>query len=385
MPPTHEDRDHGLCAPYARATRRESGFSLAEIMIALSLGLIVVAGLGQIYVAGRSANRIIDSNSRLNEHGRFAMEYLARAARFAGYFSCADSHASIRNVVDGDLFWLKHTNGAEAFRVGANTLPTAIAEAANPLTDTDVLVVRFADVRQTAEIAEGDINNTEGIISFTQPHFFNAGDIAVLNTAACDQTTFFQVTSASNSDGSYAISFANDNAVTPGNCTTELEGAGHCNNLSGSRNLTNFDTAELNRFVTQAYFVADDPTGCMDSAANCPGLQDCPTLFTAGAESGFDQSGKPHVIPVLRNVTDLQVDFGIYDSSTTNQAEPQTTQYVASTALLDWDDVVSLRLTLQIRSELANDAGECPSTNFSTTVYFRNAPSATPGRRPILY
>lgn len=370
---------------------KQSGFSLTEIVIALTLGLFVAAGLGQLYIAGRSANRIIDSNSLLNENGRFATEYFARTIRFAGYYSCGAAQGIVSTAVESDpnladFFWFDYEKGVEGFRIGTSPLPAAITDIVTPKTGTDLLVVRYADILQTALFDEDDLDNAQHKISLltgsSEQPFLKTGDIAVLNVAACDQTTLFQVTGVSNSDGSYTVSFADSNTISPGNCTTKLKGYPNCDEVSEGRytpqDLRDFNTGELSKFITQAYFIANDPVGCAHTSKDCPALQGCPTLFTAGTGSGLDSSGDPVLVPILRNVTDMKIEFGVYESGTTDNEKPQTTSYKTATETIDWNEVNSLRLSLEVHSD------ECASKDFHTTVYLRNAPAATPGRRPIL-
>lgn len=359
--------------PPAPQVTKQSGFSLTEIMIALTLGLIVIAGLGQIYVAGRSANRIIDNNSFLNENGRFAIEYLARAIRIAGYYRRGGPQANLLNVVrnNDNYFWFADTDGAETY--APDDLPSGFTSlvTATPKIGTDILVLRGAVVTARAFIGEGDINNTQQTISFSEPHSFKMGDVVVINTENGAQTTIFQVTGATNTSGAYNISFANNGSVTPGNCTTALAGSGDCTKLKHPEDLTlTQQTAELNPYVTQAYFIADDPGGCRHkSSASCDALTDCPTLFTAGTGTGFDSSGTLKLVPILRNVTDLQIE-----SRSTESGYDDT---------IDWSTDLSLRLTLEISSDIGNVTTDsegqatitCGSQEFQTTVYLRNAPN----------
>lgn len=342
-------------------------------MIAMTLGLFVIAGLGQIYVAGRSANRIIDNNSFLNENGRFAIEYLARAIRIAGYYRCGGPQARLLNVVqnDGNYFWFADTDGVETY--APDDLPSAFTSlvTATPKTGTDILVLRGAVISARAFTGEGDIDNTQHTISFSKPHSFNTGDVAVLNTESCAQATIFQVTGATNASDAYNISFAISGSITPGNCTTALAGSGDCTKLNNLQDLTlTNQTAELNPYVTQAYFIADDPGGCRhESSASCDELTDCPTLFTAGNGTGFDSSGTLKLVPILRNVTDLQVESRSFESEYDDT--------------IDWSTDLSLRVTLEISSDIGNMTTDsegqetiaCGSQEFQTTVYLRNAPN----------
>lgn len=65
----------------------EAGFSVIEVMISLVVGLVVVAGVSQVYLGTKQTYRLNEARSRMQEDGRFAMEYLVRNIRLAGYKS----------------------------------------------------------------------------------------------------------------------------------------------------------------------------------------------------------------------------------------------------------------------------------------------------------
>jgi type IV pilus assembly protein PilW len=71
-----------------RFARRSRGVTLIELMIAMTIGLMVIAGIGYIYLQGREGYRVQDSQSRLQEDVRFATEAVTREFRNARYFAC---------------------------------------------------------------------------------------------------------------------------------------------------------------------------------------------------------------------------------------------------------------------------------------------------------
>ncbi|MGY6216241.1 PilW family protein [Methylolobus aquaticus] len=66
---------------------RMGGFSLVEVMIGLTAGLILIAGIGQIYLGSRQTYRLQEGQARLQEDGRFVIEFLKKNIRIAGYRS----------------------------------------------------------------------------------------------------------------------------------------------------------------------------------------------------------------------------------------------------------------------------------------------------------
>jgi type IV pilus assembly protein PilW len=67
---------------------RSAGVTLVELMIAMALGLAIVAAVGYIYVSGVQGFRVQDAQSRSQEDARFVIETISRDIRMAGYFGC---------------------------------------------------------------------------------------------------------------------------------------------------------------------------------------------------------------------------------------------------------------------------------------------------------
>jgi type IV pilus assembly protein PilW len=72
----------------ARRLRHRSGFSLVELMVAMLIGLVLLLGVVQIFAASHSAYLLSQGMSRIQENGRFAMDYLARDIRMVGHMGC---------------------------------------------------------------------------------------------------------------------------------------------------------------------------------------------------------------------------------------------------------------------------------------------------------
>ena len=66
--------------------RQLQGFSVIELMIALTLGILVLGGMGQVYLANQKSLSVIDNMGRLQESGRFAIQFMTADLRRAGYW-----------------------------------------------------------------------------------------------------------------------------------------------------------------------------------------------------------------------------------------------------------------------------------------------------------
>lgn len=69
------------------------GVSLIELMIAIAIGSILLLGLVQVFSASRAAYNTSEGMARVQENGRFAIDYLQRDIRMAGHFGCANDQA----------------------------------------------------------------------------------------------------------------------------------------------------------------------------------------------------------------------------------------------------------------------------------------------------
>ncbi len=67
---------------------RQTGLTLIEIMIALLIGAFLLGGVLQIFVNSKQTYRMQENMSRLQENGQYAMGYLSRDIRMAGYWDC---------------------------------------------------------------------------------------------------------------------------------------------------------------------------------------------------------------------------------------------------------------------------------------------------------
>ncbi len=71
----------------AKKHHKQSGLSLIELMIALALGVFIVAGIFQVTVGSRQAFEVIQAQSMTQESGRFATQFIADTTRNAGYIN----------------------------------------------------------------------------------------------------------------------------------------------------------------------------------------------------------------------------------------------------------------------------------------------------------
>jgi type IV pilus assembly protein PilW len=73
--------------------RQQQGLTLIELMIAVTIGLILVLGLVQVFSAARTAYQLSQGVARSQESGRFALDFLTRDIRMAGHAGCVNDQS----------------------------------------------------------------------------------------------------------------------------------------------------------------------------------------------------------------------------------------------------------------------------------------------------
>jgi len=145
---------------------RVRGVSLIELMIALAIGAFLMLGLVRVFSASRTAYQLSEGISRVQENGRFAIDFIQRDLRMVGHMGCVNDQAHLQNAGAWRNTIPAGTAGSgvnfplgiqayEATKSSATTmnLGTAAAEwtpalpasvaALNPSAGSDVLQLRF--------------------------------------------------------------------------------------------------------------------------------------------------------------------------------------------------------------------------------------------------
>ena len=139
--------------------RRQSGMSLVEVMVAVTLGLIIMAGLASLFASNSAARNEIERSSRQIENGRFAMELIINDLRLAGFFGEAVLPAQggglgQPDICSGDpVEWKKIIYAPVYVYDNGAGVPSCITAGASIKPGTDVIVVRRAS---TCEAGVGD-------------------------------------------------------------------------------------------------------------------------------------------------------------------------------------------------------------------------------------
>lgn len=78
----------------------QRGLSLLELLVSMLIGLIILAGVIQVFEGNYRTSRYQDALAVVQENGRFALTVLTRDLRQAGYVGCKSGYKLVRNALD---------------------------------------------------------------------------------------------------------------------------------------------------------------------------------------------------------------------------------------------------------------------------------------------
>jgi len=307
------------------ARRNSSGFSLIELMLALSLGVVVTAGIVQLFVGNSQTYSLLNGQARMQENARFALDFISRSVRSAGYLGCDPDDDKVINTLGpqpntnwNSLFEFNITEPVEAFNglggggfnPSATSLPQNLGGGGSINTHiagnginmgtldsaSDILVLRHM------QVPGGRINAMVGPNS--NPTIFDDGSLNIqlddiVAISNCEQAAMFKVTAIASAGGLTTLS--------PG-----AGGAGTFSNVPGSSlSALNFPYGQVNdaqgttvsRVLTEIYYLASDPD--FTNNQNVP------------IKSLWRKTSASAPVELIRGIEDFQILLGVDTTSNT--------------------------------------------------------------------
>lgn len=141
----------------------QRGLSLIELMVAMAMGLILMAGLIAVVVSSQVANRAVSNIGAMQEGGRFATDFLAQSITMADHWGGVEvkevnmAPGLITAVGNCDGAWITDLDesvrgyeGAAAI-AGVTDFPSGCIAAGQYLAGTDILTLKYAGTSGMAD------------------------------------------------------------------------------------------------------------------------------------------------------------------------------------------------------------------------------------------
>ena len=278
--------------------RSQYGFSLVELMVAITLGFIVVGAVGYLFLGSRQSYRSTDAMSRIQENARYALQTMARNVRMAGYVGCGNLQAMTMNTIaKPPAPVLTPANAITGWDANAGTMSFG-SPAITRISTTDAISVMGAfggGVNLT-----GNVTPTNANVQISgNPNNFAVGDLLIVSN--CTNADNFSATTVSNSGGTVTLA--------------------HATNANTTNWVGTYDTsATVMKLEQYTYFIGTNPSG---------------------GRSLYRDSLSEGTVELADNVWDMQIQYLVNGG----------TGYIPASSVANWAQVVSARISLLLVSQ----------------------------------
>ena len=343
-------------------TRHQRGLSLLELMVALALGAFLMLGLVNMFIASRASAQVETALARLQENGRFAVDLVSQDILRSSYTGCNSVRGTVTVLANNAAF-----EGLRGYERKSAWAPDPNAPAISTLLNTaregsDVVNLQ-AGVSLGRDLLTADVNSTDTsfAVSDNPNGVIQQNDLVILS--GCLTAHLLRVTNTPATSGATAVAY-----TTAGNSSSSVE--------PGYRYTAN---TEVMTFENVVWYIGD--TGRDRNG------YDVWALYRLDLGNGSNDE-------MIEGVEYMQVLYG----ERTSTGASGTTRFVNAENVSDWEDVVSVRVSMllqsyePIRSEddttdylmldelvgpsgtYSHSGGRALRKTFSTTLALRNTP-----------
>lgn len=324
-------RVNPMTTTYVKA-RHQCGLSLVELMVAITVATILLAGIIEIFIHSKQSYKIQNNLNVIQENGRFAVERLAQSIHMADHWGGVEA-SDIRDITGGSITGIGNCNHAWITDVGFGIrgyegaadlssvgMPSGCIPSADYVPYSDVLVLRYAGASDL--IATPDLTNAASPNNLQNAFIRSAvGDSGVIML------------------GSDAVPSA----------------------LPDQLGTYNYP------YIIEVYYLR----ACSEKISNAC-VDQKPTLTRLKITT--DSANAPALIeePVVENIEQLQFQYG-----RDTDGDGNVDQYDPASGLnnTDWADVVNVRISLMSRGDTADN--HLSDTTTYNLLDYSHTPSAS--------
>lgn len=329
---------------------KQQGFSLIELMVAAAIAMVVMGVVASLYIASRNIFRFQESNSRLQEAGRYVLETIGRDVRDAAYMGCGGL-SMMSNIVTTNTpgtppyyWWLDTNRMVWGYEQGAGSIPVELSTVRG---DSDVLVIMHRAVAGEFIITGHDLVTKKFTVS--QNHTFVKG--AVLIATDCQRTSLFRMSNSSATPTADVL--YESNVLSDGK-----------DNIAGSMlSSTPYQSGGfISPMVTNAYYVMNSNNAAFTTNP-CPS-EDATwvrPVLVVRTLAGSTNATLLAPQPVACDVMTIQMRYGVDNDGDLSADQWMTADGIGTSSIL-WNKVVSVRLDFLVINPKVNTLAGNQST-----------------------
>ncbi|WP_444920979.1 PilW family protein [Microbulbifer sp. CnH-101-G] len=342
---------------------KQRGVSLVELMVSITVGLVLMAGVVQLFLSSKVTFTTQQGLSRVQESGRLAIDFLSEDVRMAGYLGCANlSNPEIRKFMTYENLLKEKEVMLYSYDTPIKGVDAGVKDDNYPedrLETSDALSIRSANGRTVgvAAISDGEkvyVENTgveedgcaEGEDKYSG---FCAGDIVTL--ADCRKIFVFQATGfeiTSGPDEESDTDSSSDSSASGGEDDSE-SGA----DAGGDEMIAIFHSDE------SGFEPGNEVANWDDEFENGGDIhkfgEDAQVLVTSNTfyYVANGTSGQPSLYrevngeaqELLEGVENMQLTYGVDTNS-----DDAPDEFVSASEVVDWDDLIAIKVELLLVS-----------------------------------
>ncbi|MBX2883504.1 MAG: PilW family protein [Granulosicoccus sp.] len=223
---------------------KQSGFTLVELMVAMVIGLVLIAGMATVFSGIRRSAELNTALGDMQENARYILDTLARDGRMAGYQGCVNVEDTSATILANDAptnnFFQSALSGSRIVSATnwtpAPPLTFTIPNTVTPVVGSDVLSIQYGnpETYPVAPMAQVNAN----IVTTTPNRTIQANDLVIVSN--CQVADLIRVNAV------------NINTLSHTSATNSSSNVSARYGQGGAKNLS-----QVMKFESNVYFLAD--------------------------------------------------------------------------------------------------------------------------------
>ena len=311
------------------------GFSIVELMVAILIGLIILAGVIQVVVTSKTTFLGQEEMSFIQENARYAVDLIGKDVQSAGYMGCAGNVANLAylprvNATSSALAGVELVRGFEGDVASTASYPEIYRATVRPIYQPGTTTIKdYPDsfvVHGGGERSVALTGQSGQTFTLAQSPAYAVGEHIVIVAEDCRRASIVRTATVA----------ANQFTVTAASvCSTLVKPQLDENNIcSGTCSCSGQGSSELFMpgsvsmpFNTHAYFVAESSV--------LPGVPALKRSVLRGGDGVTEE--------IALGVEDMEVLYGVVSGG--------NLRYMKASEVTDWNSVASVQVSLLMRSQ----------------------------------